>query len=35
MTSPCPTCHLKRWDADDLEPGDDVCVCDDPFEEDA
>ncbi len=29
----CPTCHLKRWDADDLNPGDGVCVCEDPFED--
>ena len=24
----CAGCGFKSWDADDLEPGDDVCVCD-------
>jgi hypothetical protein len=28
---PCPLCGLKLWDADDLVPGDSVCVCGDPF----
>lgn len=25
----CEDCGLKPWDADDLNPGDMVCVCDD------
>lgn len=29
----CSRCGLKAWDADDLQPGDDVCVCDQPFGE--
>lgn len=24
----CETCGLKKWDADDLVPGDYVCTCD-------
>ncbi len=28
MSVPCPACGLKRWDADDLIPGDFVCTCD-------
>ena len=32
----CPSCGLKAWDADDLQPGDYVCTCDAPFtDEDA
>jgi hypothetical protein len=27
----CPACGLKRWDAESLQPGDEVCTCDDPF----
>ena len=27
--SACEDCGLKPWDADDLQPGDMVCVCDD------
>lgn len=30
----CDQCGLKTWDADDLEPGDDVCVCDGALDED-
>lgn len=30
---PCPTCRLKRWDAADVQPGDLVCTCNDPFDE--
>jgi hypothetical protein len=29
----CPGCGLKQWDASDLQPGEDVCVCNDPFGE--
>lgn len=28
MSTRCPTCGLKTWDADDLEPGNYVCTCD-------
>lgn len=31
----CDECGLTPWDADDLQPGDMVCVCDDPFHLDA
>lgn len=30
VESACDECGLKLWDADNLEPGDMVCVCDDP-----
>jgi hypothetical protein len=28
--APCPRCGLKRWGADDLQPGAMVCTCNDP-----
>jgi len=29
----CGRCGLKRWAADDLQPGDFVCTCDELFDE--
>lgn len=29
MSALCPDCGLKTWDADDLNPLDEVCACDD------
>ncbi|WP_433368430.1 hypothetical protein ACQPZX_41550 [Actinoplanes sp. CA-142083] len=31
--TPCASCGLKRWDAQDLQPGDEVCTCDKPFDD--
>jgi hypothetical protein len=30
---PCRTCGLKPWDAPDLEPGEFVCTCNTPIDE--
>lgn len=30
----CAGCGLKTWDAPNLEPGDDVCTCGRPLDED-
>ncbi|BAL87221.1 hypothetical protein AMIS_20010 [Actinoplanes missouriensis 431] len=31
--APCGTCGLKSWDAPDLEPGEFVCACNEPIDE--
>jgi hypothetical protein len=30
---PCPVCKLKAWDAPDLQPGEFVCTCHNPINE--
>jgi hypothetical protein len=32
-TQRCPVCGLKPWDAADLTPGEFVCTCNDPINE--
>ncbi|GLW32243.1 HNH endonuclease signature motif containing protein [Actinoplanes regularis] len=29
----CPTCGLKRWDAESLDAGEQICDCENPFDE--
>lgn len=35
MNDVCPECGLKHCDADELQPGEFVCTCDDPFDDDS
>ncbi|MEU4558438.1 hypothetical protein AB0F72_08610 [Actinoplanes sp. NPDC023936] len=32
-TGRCPACRRKPWDAPDLNPGEFVCTCNDPIDE--